>query len=304
MNKIKSILYVAMIAMIAAFTACSEDGYWDAYTEPKTATADGGVYSFAQAKSVNSLDATDSCVVLMINRSRAGAAVTLPITAEVSDEKLICPDSITFEAGKASAEYVIRFNVGDLVIGESYTATIALPDSLTSVSGNTSCAVSISLNYNWISLGTGKFIDNFIVGNDELYDVEILQAEGFPIYRVVDPYTKGLADALAAGSYEPEEIGKPASYFEFSVDKDGLVFYDDFATGWLYKGGADNMVYALHPSAAYDDPEQWQHNCEIDEGVFQLAPYYYVYSLGGGFNYTQYDGVIYIYLPSAVEEAE
>lgn len=147
MNKIKSILYVAMIAMIAAFTACSEDGYWDAYTEPKTATADGGVYSFAQAKSVNSLDATDSCVVLMINRSRAGAAVTLPITAEVSDEKLICPDSITFEAGKASAEYVIRFS--DLVIGESYTASIALPDSLTSVSGNTACAVSISLNYNW-----------------------------------------------------------------------------------------------------------------------------------------------------------
>ena len=295
MNKIKSILYVAMIAMIAAFTACSEDGYWDAYTEPKTATADGGVYSFAQAKSVNSLDATDSCVVLMINRSRAGAAVTLPITAEVSDEKLICPDSITFEAGKASAEYVIRFN--DLIIGESYTATIALPDSLTSVSGNTSCAVSISLNYNWISLGTGKFIDDFILGEE--YDVEILQAEGFPIYRIMNPYTQGLADALAAGDLAPEKVGKPASYIEISVDEDGLVYYDYFATGYLYSG--TDMVYALHPSEAYEDPAMWQHNCEIEEGVFQLAPYYYMFGLGG-WDYTQEDGIIVITLPSAVKE--
>ena len=288
---------MAMFAIVAVFSSCSDDGYWDQYVEPQSEGADPAKYSFAQAKSVNSLDASETSVTLMVTRTEKSQAATLPIKATVSDDKLTTPESVSFEAGKTSAEYTITFK--DLVIGETYTVDLAIDSAQVSTIGNEKCTVTIKLNYTWVSLGKGGFEDNFLIGGP--YEVEILKAEGFDVYRVMHPYEEGFADCLAAGDFEADEIGKPTEYIEFEVDEDGLVFYEDFETGFLYSG--TYSVAGVHPYYFYDDAAAFAHNCEIEDGIFQLAPVYWMDSYGSsgnGWNYSQNDGVILIYLPGHV----
>ena len=299
MKKYKSIITLAILAMIAVFSACSEDGYWDQYQPTTPAGLDACRYSFAQSESANSLDASETQVTIYVNRTETAKETVVPIKATVSDTCLSAPSSVTFKAGEAKAAYVISFE--DLVIGETYTVDLAFADStyLLAPSANSTCKVTIKLNYTWVSLGMGEFVDEVIFEDGGPFKVEILQAEGFDIYRVMRPYNEMLSAALADGYYEdPSEIGKPVEYIEFEVDDDGIVWYDSFATGWLY--GGETMVTAYHPYAVYDDPAQYVHNCEIRPGVFQLAPYYYVPGVGA-INATQNDGIITITLPSAIQ---
>ena len=292
MKKYKSIITLAILAMIAVFSACSEDGYWDQYQPTTPAGLDACRYSFAQSTSVNSLDATETQVIVYVNRTETSKETVVPIKATVSDESLSAPSSVTFKAGEAKAAYVISFE--DLVIGETYTVDLAFADStyLLAPSANSTCKVTIKLNYTWVSLGMGGFTDNFFIGGP--FEVEILQAEGFPIYRVMHPYDEGYAVGLEVGDFSAKEVGKPTDYIEFEVDDEGYVYYDNFAVGYLYDG---DMVYAYPPSAAGLGNT---HNIQIAEGVFQIAPYYYIPALGNGWNKTQADDMITIYLPGHV----
>lgn len=297
MKKYKSIITLAILAMIAVFSACSEDGYWDQYQPTTPAGLDACRYSFAQSTSVNSLDATETQVIVYVNRTETSKETVVPIKATVSDESLSAPSSVTFKAGEAKAAYVISFE--DLVIGETYTVDLAFADStyLLAPSANSTCKVTIKLNYKWVSLGKGLYMDTFMFEN--AYEAEIMQAEGFEVYRVIKPYNKGLVEE---GYVEDGVAGTPAEYVEFSVDEDGLIDYAPFATGYVYN--KVYKVYAYPATAVYDDPAAYVHNIQIGEGIYQLAPYYYMPDYnngkGAGWNYTQDDEVITIYLPGHV----
>ena len=293
MKNNKSFIMMALVAMIAVFSACSEDGVWEEYAIPADGGGDGTTkYSFMQAKASFSLDASATDASVKISRTDASKEFTLPLKVTVSDSTaLIAPQSVTFKAGETQTDYTIKFN--NLVVGETYKVDLEIDSALYASPGaKFKSSITIKLNYTWISLGKGGFEDNFWIGGP--FEVEILQAEGFPIYRVMHPYDEGYAVGLAAGDFEAKEVGKPTEYIEFEVDEDGLVYYDIFPVGYLYEG--EDMVYAYPPQAAGLAPD---HNCQISEGVFQMAPYYYIPGLGG-WNKTQTDGMILIYLPGYV----
>ena len=276
---------MALVAMAAVIASCSDDGYWEKYQE------DGVKYSFTQATQNNSLDATATEVTVQVTRSTTKGSVELPITVETENTELKCPATVTFADGSAVADYTITF--ADLVVGETYVATLVLDEASVAAGGKQKCKVSVKLNYNWVSLGEGQFEDYFLFENP--YKVEILQAEGFPVYRVMKPYDEGM---VAEGYVEAGYAGATCDYIEVTIDDDGLAFYDGFATGYLYQASADYPVWAWHPSAfsKLADPEYWQHNLQLDEKHIQLAPYYYIDGVGG-WNQTQADGVIIITLP-------
>ena len=62
-----------------------------------------------------------------------------------------------------------------------------------------------------------------------------------------------------------------------------------------YDGSASNAIYAHHPSDFAGI--SLANNKQLDDKTFQLAPYYYIEALQGGFDYTGEGGSILITLP-------
>lgn len=172
---------LAMIAATALFTSCSDEGDWDAYNEPDQ------VYTFDQAApNYNFTPVTiEDSIVVTLTRSNVSEEKVLPITAEFSTEELSGPAEVVFEKGKNQANYIIK--VGDLVIGETSTATLAFTDSV-SVSGTNVCEVSIKLDYTWQSAGSCQMYSSW-AGNESPVRVPIEAAAEAPgMYRFNSPY--------------------------------------------------------------------------------------------------------------------
>ncbi len=169
--------------------------------------------------------------------------------------------------------------------------------------------VTIEKDYNWESLGTAMFSDAFLFDYNP-YNAEIQRAVENPNwFRLVAPYAQGLDDE----EYPTQEGAQDYVKFRLlqqgevvrgtTVDKDDLVYYDDFKTGW-YSTSYGAEVWALHPSrfTSMASTDFWIYNKVVeyqDDGtpaIVQLAPYYYMFGVGG-WNYTKYDGVITIVFP-------
>lgn len=82
------------------------------------------------------------------------------------------------------------------------------------------------------------------------------------------------------------------SNLDFWIE-DGAVLYNKFAIGLNYVGGGDVLAY--HPSNFKGVPTEF--NKVVDEKTIQLAPYYFIEELSGGFNGATSDGVVIITLP-------
>lgn len=146
----------------------------------------------------------------------------------------------------------------------------------------------------FVSIGTGKFYDNFIPVNffvsekEYVTKVEILQeSTGKPIYRVMNPYAKLMQE-------RPELYGginyndKPSQYIEFyvhSYPSGNFVFYQPFSIGLSYTIDAPYELSYYHESGdVYTNPENYYAtycNRQIAEGVFSFAPTVQI----GGTNY-------------------
>ena len=74
-----------------------------------------------------------------------------------------------------------------------------------------------------------------------------------------------------------------------------VIYYNKFFIGINYDGSASNAIYAHHPSDFAGI--SLANNKQLDDKTFQLAPYYYIEALQGGFDYTGEGGSILITLP-------
>ena len=138
----------------------------------------------------------------------------------------------------------------------------------------------------------GKFQDNWALGGT--YSVEIQKAQGFDRYRVMDPYKEGLTND--DGDWQNWiSMGTRCPYIEFWETGEGdLVRFNNFALGINYEGAASQPIRAYHASSFSGTVPTFSK--KLDAKTYQLAPYYYINGLGG-WNYTEYNGVILIALP-------
>ena len=123
-------------------------------------------------------------------------------------------------------------------------------------------------------------------------NVEIQKAEGFDRWRVIAPYDESIKND--DGGNGDWLAGEAAPYIEFWLTDKGYVDYNEFFTGLNYQADGNSPIYVYSPSAFGIDPKL---NKFLDEKTVQLAPYFYVSSLGGGWDYTGSDGIIIITLP-------
>ena len=161
-------------------------------------------------------------------------------------------------------------------------------------------AFSSTFDYKiWKSLGMGTFADNFL-GTGEC-EVEIMQSMSDPNrFRLVNPYGEAYSAQEWYGGEAPEDLYFTVSRADGdSLAVDGMVTFDDCCTGY-YMDLYDATIYLLHPSrfglsdadCMYSCVDRWQD--DGTPGVVKLAPYYYMWGVGG-WNQTKTQNVTIVF---------
>lgn len=177
-----------------------------------------------------------------------------------------------FEEG--SSKGYVALNVSPLVLGDEATVTVSIDDADLSVGGVQTTTFTISKDYNWISLGTGTYTDNW--GWGITYNVEIKKAEGFDRWRVIDPYGQSIPNDDGEWGDWLDTAACP--YVEFwNTDDEGSVDFNPFYTGLFYEADPSAKITA-YPARAFNKvgASQW-----VDDSTVILCPYYYVIGVGG-----------------------
>lgn len=234
MKLYKSLFIVAAI-ICGMMTSCKEDGYWDKASSESLGLTNGSAYSFNSKSLSFTYTPTDvtkgTDINVTVTRSTTSGAATLPIAATFSDEGILsAPESVTFEDGSNTTNYVIHFEK-EIEIGQSVSANLVIDtlsvgipkvekptpltpeataaDSAKFLADSTNYAiyltklgayklatkVTIAKDYNWISLGKATYRDDYITGlysvDNLVYEVEIREAQEAPgYYRLVNAYGK------------------------------------------------------------------------------------------------------------------
>lgn len=307
MKNIKSILFAAVVATLT-LSSCSSDDYSYSPGEKQA-----GAYLTAAKSSFVYTPGQEQVLTLGLGRTESADAET--VTLSGNNPAFQVPASVSFAAGEKDKTIAIPFS---LETGESASLTVKVT-SATSAYGADSVVVNVKCDYEWISLGMGKYNDSFLFENGP-YEVEIMQCTGVPnMYRIVGPYIA----AIEADEYSLEPSCPPTENVDITIinagetyagqviDYDGLVGYNTIHSGYYNTSNNYNTeIYLYHPSDGFKDfstPDTWAHNkvivyqdavsCGVQvPGQVQLAPFYYMDGVGG-WNYADQDEVIVITFP-------
>lgn len=195
---------MATLAFTTLFASCSEGQYWDEYTE------EGDKYSFQSTStslSYKPSDTISSEIVVTLVRKNTEGAETLPLTVETSSSALTAPTEVTFEAGKANAEYAIT--VGEIATGTTHTVTISFDSELASVSGNSSYTLTIKKDYTWEAAGACIMASNWAGTQGEVSIEKAKEYTGGHLYRLMSPYY----------ILEPSYCPAPGFHVQFYLDE-------------------------------------------------------------------------------------
>ncbi|MDE6859823.1 MAG: hypothetical protein K2J65_05375 [Duncaniella sp.] len=284
-------------SLILALSSCSDDGYWDEYNEKEV------TYSFEQSTlNVETVKDANTFTINVVRSTKKGATI-LPITlsnvadvtfdgADPSNNITLSTNTLTFEDGQNEASIDVTINC---LGGHEYVGQLSFPAEQVSVSGSSVCEMTFATEHNWVSLGTGLFIDQFFLGDGE-YPVEILQAEGFNRWRVLQPYTAGMeADD---GGLADWRTGTYPAYLEFWQVGEYLT-WTPISLGVNYQAVSGQAIWSYPPSALGSS----MRNCRwYQPGYAVLAPYYFIPKLNGGFDQTGSLGVVQIIFPELLGE--
>ena len=307
--RINKYLYGMMIAVTAMFASCSTDNEGAIYDIASSGNGEGITFSTSNMGSVT-VTPTDPTFEVFLFRGNTKGEFTgsLEATGTIGEEDasdVFTVSDFAFADGEASTSVTV--NVENLEVGKVLALKLAFKDEANlGVSKIDEISMKVNKDYEWISLGNCTFVDAWATGSDANPDgvathPEILKADGFDLYRVVDPYVEYLkSDAGAADWDSWLSINTSVHYLDLNIVENGgikYVLYDDYLLGLNYQGDKDQPIYGCHPSgwSKYQSPETWVHNV-MKGSVIQLAPFYYIDGVGG-WDYSQYDGVVTITLP-------
>lgn len=285
MKHIKYMFSILTVLALCVFASCNQDSEGTIYN------ADNQGLSFTFNSFEMSAPANNPVISVPVYRAVADEAFTSSITVSTDAEGITVPSGVSFAAGEK--ETTIDIDLGDkLGVGEIVDITITLNEADASIGGVSETVVSAYKEYVFETLGMGTFQDNWALGGT--YSVEIQKAQGFDRYRVIDPYKEGLTnDDGEWGNWI--SMGTRCPYIEFWETGEGdLIVFNTFALGINYQAAASQPIRAYHSSVLGGGVPDF---CKkLDAKTYQLAPYYYINGVGG-WNKTNYDGVVVITLP-------
>jgi hypothetical protein len=291
MKYINKISVLLSLLTVLLFSACSTDQEGPLYAER---TGQGVTFISKSLDGVVVSPAEPTFTIDLLRSNTASAysgEVTISALLDKQPLEGCTVTGFSFAAGENRT--TVTVDITPLKISQqlSVTLTLSIPKEDVAISGTATASLAASKDYEWVELGKGTFTDNYFFGSTNA--VTIMKAEGFDRYRVVKPYdnyyTNGLpADLAGQFSLATAKV----TNLDFWI-QDGGVLYNAFAIGLNYTGGGDVLAY--HPSSFQGMTTAF--NKVIDEKTIQLAPYYYIKELEGGFDGATSDEIIIITLP-------
>ncbi len=286
-NKILSIA-LALPALAALFSCADKADY-----TPAVPVSGAQVYFHESVKTDWTVTPVESTFSFDLTRvaTDSEANVELKVVAdEASMPVFNIPSAAVFQAGSETATVECSVNTDAMEYDKPYTVTVSIANEEdATIYAQSSVTFTVTLPAPWISLGVGKFAENFLGEAGKYYDVEILQNELQPnTFRLVEPYAEILGD-IAVDKYLEFTIWPKGSDFNgITLDAEYVVFNDYNMGEWNSNYAED--IYALHPYRFGRTPDKWTYNVVLDyqdnklPGEVSLAPIYYLMIEGGGWD--------------------
>lgn len=297
--------FIGLFCATALLTACSDDD--DYQWAPMT----GGnqVYFSNTLPSTINLSRSESSFNIPVSRVDSVAAGSYSVALQTESKFITAPANVTFNAGQRVANLTLNYLTDSLKYDDFQKATITITDE---ANVNEYGAKSYTFNFGipspYVSLGKGTFTDNYWF--EESTTVTIMQnSENKSVFRIMSPF-EGLASAANTSldgnqdSYIEITILKPGdTTYGVEITQNDLVSYSDICTGYFHSS-YEADIYMLYPGrfTSMADEGSFLHNRVIEwqangmPGRIQLAPYFYMFGVGG-WNKTQEDGMVIIDFP-------
>ena len=269
MKTLKNLFYMLLVLAVGGFaTSCSTD---EVDKGPAGGIKGNGVYFAVNNPAVQYITQGQTSLTIDLSRTVDLGDYSILVLSDLSDPEIFSMDEyVNFAAGEMTASLDITIDASKVEMGQEYTFSLLLSDDDNiSLYGMTRYEFTAMIDP-WKDLkGDGTFVDYAFF--DDPYKVKIRQHTQNPnMYRVVDPWTEALTvegaleSGLATTGY--------AMNFDFEVDPaTGLVTWDPtpYPLNAAYVG-LTAPVTMYHPGLFQDYDVTY--NCQLMEGVFQIAP--------------------------------
>ena len=292
---------LGLTAMVMSSCSDSDDYQW--------ATASGEqVYFSNELPATQEISFDASSFTIPVSRVNTSSSITVPISIESDDNFFSAPSSISFAAGEATTNLTISYDPDSLEYDAYKNVTVTLGSEYTTPYGNSAYTFKGGIASPYKSIGKGKMTDNFWF--EATASVTIMQNTQNPNeFRIMSPF-EGLAKAAETsldGNQDPYiqlTLLKPGNtFYDVAITQENLVGYTDINTGYFHSS-YEADIYMLFPGrlTKYAAEEFFLHNCVVEwqenglPGRIQLAPYFYMFGVGGWDN-TQADNVVVIDFP-------
>lgn len=250
-------------ALCLALSSCVEKA--PVYVPGEVATGNQAFFKATESKTAD-IPLTGSYKV-KVNRFDSTASATVNIKSS-SDAIFTVPSSVSFDAGKGTAELAVSYNVNSLTPDQTYKLALRLASDTTAYAPSF-CNVNLYCNP-WGPIGQGQYCDVFFIG--VVANVTIERYLESNMYRVDDPYPN---EVIVAGDMTSWIGGPAAQNIVFTINDDNTVKWDNyFNIGLCYNGDAAKYICMWYPSAfnatnygSYDAMSK-----VIQDNVIQLTP--------------------------------
>lgn len=270
-NKSTTIL-AALVCMVLATLSCSEG------TKALYDGEDG--FSFAAPVLYFEACAEDEGVIKVpVYRSSLNVNMAEVALTDTSGKFTLTTKRVVFSDHSYTSYAQIRYSdISIFGLSGKFGMTLNIKSPVTpSAKGET--AITASRKLTMKLLGDCTYFDTGIF--DYSYETTIYKAEEGEVYRVMDPYSKGLvAEEYAQNGW----MSNPPQYIQFSCDSNGDIYYEPFYTGMKVNGSYE--AWCIYPSEykwGKDFSAINAKNKRISEKVFQLHPVYYLPSFQNGY---------------------
>lgn len=306
---------LSFLAMSALMLSCAKEEEH----QPGEPEVDGcyGVYFPAQETDLVLDPAEPTTASIAVMRTVTNGNITVPVTVSDTSGRFTV-SQLVFEDGQSESNIILTFD--KIGVGTSYSLNFEITDPQYASKYNSNpIAIDFSvIREKWNLLGKVGFTENFMWGfsvePDHEKAAEIYQNDNDKnLFRLENPFSKRYtnftdgSDWLVFRILKPGDVVFPGTKAETKITKKGLVYYEDFNTGYTNTNYNDK-VWLMHPGgfgAYLKDEDSWSFNKVLQyqknglpAGV-QIAPFYYLNTVGGGWDGSQQASIV-ITFPGAV----
>ena len=299
----------AAVCLLLGGAACTDEVEYTG-AEPQNANQ-----PYFPTNLASQIDLSEDATSFTVQLSRLATGSELTVNLEKSDDEdglFTVPATATFAADATTADITISYDPANFELDEYMPLTLTVTsEGVDNPYGSNTYSFEAGIPAPYVTIGTATFTDNYYFGGTA--EVELQQHSlDATQYRLVAPYAAvlksiGAQSSSAQSPYLTFRLLQPGEVVgDVTVSATNLVYFDDCNTGYTHPSYSEDL-YLLHPGRLVGTTEaQFAYNAVLsykEDGtpaVVQLAPYYYLFGVGGGWNAMQEEGAITIVFPDVV----